>query len=612
MIVAIGVILILLTAAASPGVPVAILPTRLPLSLTSGWEALDSDPRDATAAERLSWRAADPLREPGPRDGVRWYRIRLDLAACRGLPLAFYAAGIRDADEAYLDGVRIGSTGSFPPRPELATIQPRLYRLPGDPTDRGAVRTLAIRVYQGPSSTPVFRFAPQIDEIALTRRRSWIDQALAALAAVGLGLTVAFLLFYRVARHSRVHLLFAAFSATFVLYVLSGHSLWIDTRPTLSHRIVMVTAPLLCILYYSAGWRLLQWPPPRRFSAYTAAFLAFAVLGGLVPDLRFMVVPTRLIRALTLICLADLLVCTLGAVRARRPGATAVLGGQVVFALATGWTNLTLLRDPWFYMLLSLAVGLVLLAFALYSLGSQLLEERTAAVVAERGRMAREIHDNLAQDLYAISLQLESVCATLESAPAAARTHTEKAQALVRTSLAEARQSVWDLRPSPLEGQALAAALGQTAGRLTPAGRPRVRIETRGQPVALPPVIERSAFQIGKEAITNAVRHAAASRVRVRISFSPGELLLAVQDDGAGFDTEGQSWRQREHFGLLGMSERATEAGGRLTIASRQGAGTTVTAVFPLPARPAVDTSRLDAPAVRPRRWLRELLGARP
>jgi hypothetical protein len=60
------------------------------------------------------------------------------------------------------------------------------------------------------------------------------------------------------------------------------------------------------------------------------------------------------------------------------------------------------------------------------------------------------------------------------------------------------------------------------------------------------------------------------------------------------------------------MSERATEAGGRLTIASRQGAGTTVTAVFPLPARPAVDTSRLDAPAVRPRRWLRELLGARP
>jgi signal transduction histidine kinase len=602
----------LLAVPRSPAPSLAVVPARLPLPLTSGWEALDSDPPSADALDRFSWRAADPLREPGPRDGVRWYRIRLDLAACRGLPLAFYASGIRDVDEAYLDGVRIGSTGSFPPRPELATIQQRLYRLPGHLTDAGMVRTLAIRVYQGPSSTPVFRFAPQIDELALPRRRSWIDQALTALAAVGLGLTVAFLLFHRIARQARVHLLFAAFSATFVVYLLSGHSLWIEARPTLAHRIVMVTAPLLCVLYYSAGWRLLDRAPPGRFSVYTVAFLAYALAGGVVPDLRFLVVPTRLVRALTLVCLADLLLCTVKAVRARRPRARAVLGGQIVFALATGWINLTLLRDPWFYMLLALAAGLVLLAFALYSLGSQLVEERTAAVVAERGRMAREIHDNLAQGLVAISLQLESVQATLESAPEAARTHTEKAQALVRSSLAEARRSVWNLRPSVLEGQVLASALAQTARRLTSADRPRVKLETRGQPSALPPAVERNAFQIGKEAITNAVRHAGASRVRVRVSFAQGELLLAVQDDGRGFDTEGQSWRQRDHFGLLGMSERATEAGGRLTIASRPGAGTTVTAVFPLPAGPTPDTSKLDAQAVRPRHRLRELLGARP
>jgi two-component system sensor histidine kinase DegS len=123
----------------------------------------------------------------------------------------------------------------------------------------------------------------------------------------------------------------------------------------------------------------------------------------------------------------------------------------------------------------------------------------------------------------------------------------------------------------------------------------------------LPALVERNAFQIGKEAITNAVRHAAASRVRVRLFFRH-ELFLVVQDDGRGFDTDVQSWRSREHFGLLGMSERATEARGRLTIASRQGAGTTVTAVFPI----APAETRADPQGARARRWLRELWSAWP
>ncbi|HEY2943017.1 MAG TPA: hypothetical protein VGN09_11355, partial [Vicinamibacteria bacterium] len=174
-----GVLLTLLAAPPSAAAPArAVDAATLPFALTEGWEAFDGDASDPRTLEGLAWRPADPLREPGPHDSIRWYRIRLDFAGCRGLPLAFYVPAIRDVDETYLDGVRIGGTGSFPPRPKLATIQRRLYRLPANLTDHAGVRTLAIRVYQGPSATPVFRFAPQVDEVALTRRRSWLDQAL--------------------------------------------------------------------------------------------------------------------------------------------------------------------------------------------------------------------------------------------------------------------------------------------------------------------------------------------------------------------------------------------------------------------------------------------------
>src|SRR5262245_825376 len=102
----------------------------MPLFLDSGWEASDEDPVGGIEEPGRQWRPARPSYEPGPEGAVRWYRIRLDLSACRGIPLAFYAAAVRDADEAYLDGVRIGGRGTFPPHFESASMMIRLYRLP--------------------------------------------------------------------------------------------------------------------------------------------------------------------------------------------------------------------------------------------------------------------------------------------------------------------------------------------------------------------------------------------------------------------------------------------------------------------------------------------------
>jgi signal transduction histidine kinase len=443
-------------------------------------------------------------------------------------------------------------------------------------------RVLAIRVYQGPSLTPVFRFPPEIDALAVSRRRSWIDQVLAFMAGVGLSLVVAFVLAHRTAHGQTVLLVFAGFTGLLVLYVLAGHSLWeaLHVPPRVPHRVVMVTGPLLCVFYYAAMWRLLEVSPPRRFRAYEVGFLAYALLGALASDLRVLVVPTRIVRVLALVCLAELLVATLQAVRQGRPRARAVLAGNVVFGLAIALGNFTILQGAWFYSWLG--VALLLLAVTLYGLASQQVEDRLGAVLAERGRIAREIHDSLAQGLVAISLQLDSVSDTLAAEPESARGYLERARGLVRSSLAEARRSVWDLHPAVLEGRDLASALAQTAQRLGSGRPPWIDLVVRGRPASLPGVVERHLLQIGKEAIANAVTHAKASRVTVTLDFTASDVVLSVADNGRGFEADPQAWRTLGHFGLLGMQDRATEGGGRLTVETRPGEGTTVVAAFPL------------------------------
>lgn len=200
------------------------------------------------------------------------------------------------------------------------------------------------------------------------------------------------------------------------------------------------------------------------------------------------------------------------------------------------------------------------------------------AVLAERGRFAREIHDSLAQGLTSISLQLECVRDEVTTAPDKARLHLENARRLVRDSLREARRTVWNLRPLALGEADLATALQRFAHDLTRDGKIAAHQEIEGTPRPLPAEHENALLRIGQEALTNAVRYSEAARIVLRLRFDDAWVTLNVRDDGRGFDV---AERVGKGFGITGMHERVAALGGSLTIDSRPGEGTEVSATLP-------------------------------
>jgi signal transduction histidine kinase len=200
------------------------------------------------------------------------------------------------------------------------------------------------------------------------------------------------------------------------------------------------------------------------------------------------------------------------------------------------------------------------------------------AVLAERGRFAREIHDSLAQGLTSISLQLECVRDEVATAPDKARLHLENARSLVRDSLREARRTVWNLRPLALGEADLVTALQRFASDLTRDGKIAAHQEIEGRPRPLPLEHENALLRIGQEALTNAVRYSAATRIVLRLRFGDDWVTLNVRDDGRGFDV---AERVGKGFGITGMHERVAALGGSLTIDSRPGEGTEVSATLP-------------------------------
>ncbi|MGI8552374.1 MAG: histidine kinase [Dehalococcoidia bacterium] len=216
---------------------------------------------------------------------------------------------------------------------------------------------------------------------------------------------------------------------------------------------------------------------------------------------------------------------------------------------------------------------------------ARLLETRTRlAQVEERNRVAREIHDTVAQALAGLSLQLEAADALLDRDPGRAREAVQHAIELCHTALEEVRRSVLDLRAAPLEGLTLGQALRRLVERFDREQRLRTTISIQGSDRPLSPRIEVGVFRVAQEALTNAARHAGAHLVCLTLALGDGvtaaeRLSLIVDDDGVGFDpTQPVS----SHFGLLGMRERARLLGGSLAIASAPGAGTSI--VLDLPA----------------------------
>jgi two-component system NarL family sensor kinase len=211
-----------------------------------------------------------------------------------------------------------------------------------------------------------------------------------------------------------------------------------------------------------------------------------------------------------------------------------------------------------------------------------------AGAAEERNRLAREIHDTLAQRLAAVALQLETAEALLEAEPAQARVGraVSRALALTRAGLEEARRSVLDLRAAPLEGRTLPEALAALAAAAADDGGPAVRLETVGAARPLPPGVEVALYRIAEEALGNVARHAGAGTARLRLQLLPESAALEVEDDGRGFDPGAVP---ADRFGLLGMRERARLLGGELRVESAPGAGTRVLARVPL-VRPAPES----------------------
>jgi signal transduction histidine kinase len=199
--------------------------------------------------------------------------------------------------------------------------------------------------------------------------------------------------------------------------------------------------------------------------------------------------------------------------------------------------------------------------------------QREHAVLEERNRIARDVHDTLAQGFTGVSMQLQAARSALVKRNAAqVEGHLLAANDLARRSLAEARESVYALRPSDLTENGVVNALQALVAQIDAAGAIDVQFELRGMVRSLPVGVEAALLRVAQESLANVVKHAKADAVRLSLVYAEDAVSLAVRDDGIGFDTESP----RSGLGITGMYERAAGLQGRLLVASAVGAGTEI------------------------------------
>ncbi|MFI6155295.1 sensor histidine kinase [Kitasatospora sp. NPDC051170] len=209
----------------------------------------------------------------------------------------------------------------------------------------------------------------------------------------------------------------------------------------------------------------------------------------------------------------------------------------------------------------------------------------TAGVLAERERLAREIHDTLAQSLSSIQLLLRAAQRALPERTEAASGYVEQARQAAQDNLDEARRFVRALTPPALDGDPLPVALERLCATTTAHSGLAVQLHVSGEPVRLPVPQEVALLRIAQSALGNTVRHAGASHAEVTLSYMEGEVALDVFDDGAGFDpaaVAGRTGGGDGGFGLPSMRARARALGGRFTVESAPGEGTALAVQLPV------------------------------
>jgi len=235
----------------------------------------------------------------------------------------------------------------------------------------------------------------------------------------------------------------------------------------------------------------------------------------------------------------------------------------------------------WFYLLLTAAMaGLVVL---LLRRRLQVAEGEFKAVLGERNRIAREIHDTLAQGYVGISVQLEVLAELLRHGRTeAAAKQLDVTRGHVREGLAEARQSIWALRSQDSGEKTLPVTLRRVTEQ---AGTHNIEasFSVYGAYRPLGPGTEQEILRVAQEAIHNVKKHAGAKHLQVRLDYAEAEVALEVRDDGRGFNAGESNEGRPGHYGLTGMRERAAAIRGKLDVTSEPGGGTAVRLQVPAP-----------------------------
>ena len=216
------------------------------------------------------------------------------------------------------------------------------------------------------------------------------------------------------------------------------------------------------------------------------------------------------------------------------------------------------------------------------TLKSELYKRIVAAQESERQRIARELHDETGQALTAIGMGLRSLEADVQnSGRDSTKQNLHQLETLTAHSLDELQRLIADLRPSHLDDLGISSALRWYAGNVQERTKMELQVVTRGNEPTIPSPVKTALFRIIQEALTNVIKHAHATRVRIFLTFSPQEIHARVVDDGQGFNMGTVESAGRISWGLKGMEERASLLGGKLKVSSKPGEGTTVEVTVP-------------------------------
>lgn len=236
-------------------------------------------------------------------------------------------------------------------------------------------------------------------------------------------------------------------------------------------------------------------------------------------------------------------------------------------------------RTGWFFLLCLASAGAAV--FAAHRFRMRQAHSRWEAVLEERGRVAREMHDTVIQGCGSISALLEASFMLGDSAADTRRELLTCARDQVRTTIEEARRAVWNLRQKPASA-GIGAAIVQMAHQLSTEARVPITCETSGKPYGLEPTVEHDVLMVAREALHNAIQHAQPATLRILLRYEARDVRLTVVDDGCGFDHAAAEPASSEHYGLIGMRERVERLGGALHFDSAPGRGTRVEVILPL------------------------------